>query len=591
MIIKSRGEGRGGSRVLLWLWQLLAVAFAFGLQPSAFLPAQDFERIAPKVPEKREGKTEIPTVAKEAEGDEKILVEKLLAIVFVSSPESVKAEGVRGVTGIHVEGMELLKSEAFRKQMEPYLGQPVTMKRLDQLKKEVAQFCREHDRPLVYVSVPQQDITRGVVQVLAFEGRLGDVRVNGNRWFDAGLLKNQVSLKPGDTVSHSGLTDDLKWLNGNPFRQVNMVFAQGMERGTSDLVLQTKDRFPVRFYGGYENSGNDLTGDERLQMGFNWGNSLFLDHQMSYQFTADSDFEKMTAHSGSYVVPLPWRHRLTFFGSYAETKADIANPLFNLNGKSWQTSSRYTVPLPSLDGYSHDVGVGFDFKQSNNNLEFGGANVFNRTTDLVQWLGDYNGRFRDEWGSTGFGGSLMYGPGGWTERNKDLFFNAARAFAGAEYLYGKLSLDRVTRLPWDFTWTLKGAWQIADGNLLGSEQMGLGGYSTVRGYDEREANGDEGYLLNTEIRTPAVSLGRALGIQKAADQLQFLWFFDYGGVQNSRLLRGEDPHLQLAGIGPGVRYSITPWLSARFDYGFQLYDTGNNTRNNSRAHMGVVVSY
>ncbi|MBI4026248.1 MAG: hypothetical protein HY360_14775 [Verrucomicrobia bacterium] len=68
-------------------------------------------------------------------------------------------------------------------------------------------------------------------------------------------------------------------------------------------------------------------------------------------------------------------------------------------------------------------------------------------------------------------------------------------------------------------------------------------------------------------------------------------FWDYGSAENFRLLTGEDPHVPLSSVGPGMRYSITPYLSVRADYGFQLYDTGANMRSNSRWHIGAVLSY
>ena len=160
------------------------------------------------------------------------------------------------------------------------------------------------------------------------------------------------------------------------------------------------------------------------------------------------------------------------------------------------------------------------------------------------------------------------------------------------YVYGQLTLQRVTRLPYDFTWTVKGEIQESDANLLPSEQLGLGGYSTVRGYEEREVNGDNGFLVSTEIATPPVSIGEFLGVPKIKDQLQFLGFVDYGGTTLHNVTPADtNPQTNLLGVGPGLRYVINPYLSLRFDYGFQLMNTGFGTGDHSRGHIGVVVSY
>ena len=47
-------------------------------------------------------------------------------------------------------------------------------------------------------------------------------------------------------------------------------------------------------------------------------------------------------------------------------------------------------------------------------------------------------------------------------------------------------------LPEGFSLRLKGAVQGSDSNLLASEQMGAGGYDSIRGYDQRVARGDQG---------------------------------------------------------------------------------------------------
>ena len=135
--------------------------------------------------------------------------------------------------------------------------------------------------------------------------------------------------------------------------------------------------------------------------------------------------------------------------------------------------------------------------------------------------------------------------------------------------------------------------QEADANLLPSEQLGLGGYDTVRGYDEREVNGDNGFLISTEVATPPVSLLQLFGVTAVKDQLQFLGFVDYGGTGLYQNTGGStlNPSSNLLGVGPGVRYAITPYLAVRFDYGFQMINTGYGNGEHSRGHVGVVISY
>ena len=565
-------------------WILLVVLSTVDLR------AQDYEKLAPKTPPAQQGEIEMPPVPPPAEGDDtQVLVKSLKGLVFVDSPDKIKKAGVTGVREIQAEGLPLLQKPEFRPVVDPYFGKPVTLRSLNTMVREIVVYYRDNDRPVVDVVVPEQDITSGVIQLVVIEARLGQVRVEGNEWFSSEFLADNVRIKPGMKFDEEVLRSDLRWINNNPFRDVNFVYTPGNEPGTADLVLQAKDRFPIRFFGGYEDSGNDLTDDSRYFGGLNWGDAFFLDHQLNYQYTTNPDGKKLIAHSGSYFIPLPWRHTWTFFGSYVESSADVVAP-FTLDGTSWQVSTRYAVPLPDLEAYRHEMQFGFDFKQSNNNLEFGGATVTNTPTEICQWVVSYDGSMKDEWGATSAGIDLFVSPGGWTAKNRTANFQVYQAFAADEYVYGVIDFGRVTALPWDFTLANKFKYQFSNANLLGSEQFGLGGYQTVRGYDEREANGAEGYLISTELRTPSVSLGQVVGIQDAKDQLQFLFFWDYGVTGNRTLLPGEDPHVLASGIGPGVRYAINPYLSFRFDYGFQLYQAVAG-RHGSRGHMGVVLAY
>lgn len=552
--------------------------------------AQDFERVAPK-PVEPTGEGDVAEAGPPAaEGDQRVVLERLRGVVFLASPEQVRPEGVEAFEGVRTQGLPLLEGQAFETLIEPYLGKPASLKSLNQLARDVVLYCREHDQPVVDVFVPEQDVTSGVVQVVVLKGRLGQVRVVGNEHFADDLFLSQVRAEPGGSLSASRLQADVDWLNLNPFRRVDVVFVPGTEPGLTDLELRVADRFPLRLYTGYENTGTPVTDEDRLLAGFNWGNVLGLDHQLGYQFTTSPEPDEFTAHAATYLAPLPWRHTLSIFGSYAETKGELDDP-FDMTGRSWQLGLRYAIPLASTsERFDHELRLGLDFKQSNNNLLFGGDQVFDTTTDIAQLVVGYDAALTDDWGVTSAGASLFLSPGGLTGNNRTQNYEDARVGADPEYAYARFHLERATRLPGDFTWLIRGQAQIADDNLLTSEQLGLGGFDTIRGYTEREANGDEGFWLSTELRTPPLQPARLLGLE-AQDSLQLLTFFDYGMVSPHDALAGEDEHVILASAGVGLRYAISHILSLRYDYGWQLRDSGLSPEGrNGQHHLGVVVS-
>jgi len=331
---------------------------------------------------------------------------------------------------------------------------------------------------------------------------------------------------------------------------------------------------------------------------------------LNYQYTTDTSLELLRAHAVSYQIPLPWRHTISMYGSYVQGKADFPESMsdFKQEITSWQASFRYEIPLIPMGQFRHQLSWGFDYKRSNNGLEFGSEAVSESATEIDQFMGGYNCALTDPIGHTRFGLEVYYSPGNLTAGNNDEIFELLRFGAPDVYGFGRATLERITKLPWGFSWVLNGSVQYADERLLPSEELGLGGWQTVRGYDERVINGDKGWFASTELRTPPISLVSPLvrwvsGANKKNgfrmnDQFQALVFFDVGYTRLNNVQEGELESQRLASWGVGCRYTINPYLAFRFDYGFQMHDSGASKvtpdlefTEGSMGHIGVIASF
>ena len=361
--------------------------------------------------------------------------------------------------------------------------------------------------------MPQQDVSTGTVQIVVTRFALGKVEARGNRWFSTAIIRDGITQKTGAPLDLVRLKHDLDWLNRNPFRRVDVQLEKGHEIGTTDVIVQTQDRLPLRVFAGLDNTGTRATGLTRWSLGFNYGNLFGLDQQISYQFTASDDLvhhldagsARFMAHAISWVAPLPWHDLIEIFGSYVRQKPDIG-PFFGQTGHSGQASIRYIHPLDGPGWLSHELRAGFDFKTTDNNLDFGGIQIFAATQEVDQFSLTYAATEIDSAGVTTLQNDLIYSPGGLTGANTNAAFAlSGTSYAKADYLYDTISLTRATRLPFGACWLMRAKAQWANGNLLPSEQLGAGGEDSVRGYDTRIANGSEGYLLSQELRSPPFS--------------------------------------------------------------------------------------
>lgn len=525
--------------------------------------------------------------------DDTQLLASLQGVVVVPRTLDVKKKGRSGVSGILTEGVVL--PEKVQRNFDEYLGKPLSLSVLDKMVRGAVVAFRSSDMPVVDVLVPEQEINGGVLQLVVIEGRVGKVVVEGAEYTDPEYLKKQVSLKTGQVLRESTLMADLQWMNKNPFRQVDMIYSPGYDYGSTDLILRTHDVRPLSFYVGIENSGNELLGENRLLAGFNWGGPLFfgLENTLSYQYVSDLEFDKIQGHSAVWMSNLPWRHQLTLLGAYVDQGVDTmaAGEIVDIGGRDYQGSMRYTMPLKGTGRWIHETELGFDFKSSNSNLGFGGFEVYDTTTQVLQASLGYNIIESDRWGTTKMDNELLWSPGGLTGENSTEAFRSQRGGAKADYVYGRSAIERNTYLPKNWGLITRAEGQLSSANLLASEALGAGGYDTVRGFEERIVLGDQGVVATVELRTPSLTLANLLGYHNARDGMQLLTFFDYGFLSKVDSAEGAPSSFSLGSAGVGLRYQLDDNFSLRLDYGYQLIESGFDDGENARFHFGARANF
>lgn len=393
-----------------------------------------------------------------------------------------------------------------------------------------------------------------------------------------------IRQSSGEPINAGMLQEDLDWINRDFFANADLILSPGEAFGESDISLALSDEFPAYAYFGYENTGNDATDLDRYFIGGSWGNLFNLDHQVSYQYTTSGDFDELSIHSADYKIRLPWRDEITFSGIYSESQGTVAGGDFVSDGESWYAGFRYWTALPELYGLTHSATIGFDFKRTNNDLEFGGTSISDSDFDIVQWLIRYNASQIDKFGTTEIASTIFYSPGNLTNNNED------DAVGEADYIYGFLELSRITYLPASFLLNTTASGQLSDSRLFISEQFGLGGFNTVRGYDYREINGDEGYLVSLELRSPTLNSIDLLAKLKYKAEVQLLTFWDFG------YSRSKDPDFSalsdvyVASYGLGLRASVADYLQTSVDYGWQLRDIGSSA-GDGRFHVNLTMIF
>jgi hemolysin activation/secretion protein len=548
------------------------------------LHAQTYEQLAPKpvgaAPAPPSPAPPLPLAP--ANDESSVLIANLTGLRLIPSADRLSSEAPPVGRTVVVEGLPWLSPAKVKAIAARFLSRPLTQGDLSRLTRLLVILCRNSNHPVVDVYVPPQDVSSGVVQVVVLVARLGEVGVQGNRWFSDNLLTKQVRIKPGQEITGDTLLADVAWLDQNPFRHVDLVYAKGQEPGETDAILRVADTRPERVYTGYDDTGNQETGLGRVFAGFNLGNLWGADNEFNYQYTRSTESGLLEADSASYILPLPWHNTVTAFGSWARAESTTGN-LFGQTGITWQVGLRYSVPLPLLPGYTQSLEFGTDYKWINNNLAFGGTQVFSSPANISQGVVTYSGAKSDAQGSTRGSISAYFSPGGIGGSNNDEAFMVQRAGATANYEYVRASFSRLQRVFGDFTVALSTQGQWSSARLLPIEQFGLGGEDSVRGYDDRVVNGDDGISAQLELRTPSRQLFEGI-----ADQTQALIFVDAGRDWQHDLQQGGTENT-LVSAGPGLRAQIGSHGTIKADYGWQLARLAGTS--SGRIQVSAVLSF
>ena len=555
---------------------------------SQFSDAQDFERYKPKTLDTPQNNIpQIQSSEIEATGSDKVLVKRLDAIKVLDAAAKVNPQDAnakaKGMILDFADRESLVYSEQFQSILQNYIGGPISLRKLNQLSRDIIQYYRQSDQPVVDVQIPEQKITGGTVQIIIVESRVGDVIMEAGPYYNPDILKKFIgSTYSGSRVYESSIMDDLFWLNQSPFRIVDVDLRPGSVEGTTDVVFHSNEVLPWRAYLGYEDSGVRGLDLERTYAGLVWGNAMGRNGMLSYQYTANATFDKLHAHAATWQKAFnrEWSGQLS--GSWATFSPTIL-PFLTQNGESWQATGQVFRHLQKNRYIDQSISLGMDYKSTNNNLEFGGVNVLGTGADLVNLRLGFRHLARQDNGDYFLiQNDLFVGPGnGFTAGHNAAAFSTIRAATTPDYIYNRLRTQSRFDMG-DMQLVVRNVGQYAFDRLLFSETLGMGGYDSIRGYDQRVFNGDSGWITNVEFGPKPFEL--------AGGSCNFYGFFDMGKAYTRDPQPGEFNDLFLMSTGLGMRLSLSESSQLRLDYGHGL-ERAPGIATRDRIHVGYVHQF
>ncbi|MFM7406776.1 MAG: ShlB/FhaC/HecB family hemolysin secretion/activation protein [Cuspidothrix sp.] len=125
--------------------------------------------------------------------------------------------------------------------------------------------------------------------------------------------------------------------------------------------------------------------------------------------------------------------------------------------------------------------------------------------------------------------------------------------------------------------------QVSSDPLLSLEQMGIGGFKSVRGYRQDILLTDNGVIASAELRFPIVRFPQINSV------LQIAPFIDFGLGWNDSKVNANVQSNSLLGTGLGLIWQMSDRLNARLDYSIPLIDVKSN--NQTLQDQGVYFTF
>jgi hemolysin activation/secretion protein len=463
----------------------------------------------------------------------------------------VAAQGQEIIAGaIRVQGASRLPAAAFAPAIEPYLGRPLAQRDLVALATAVANVARRAGYGLATAWVPAQNLGDGMLVVEIEEGRIDAVRATGP---GAALVEQRLApVIGGGPVRTADLERELLLVGdqgGLWVGDARMV----RENGRNILTVASRQQ-RVEGRVAVDNWGSATIGPVRA-----WGEVDF--HALAVPgdtlsigiATTPLNPQEFHLLEGRYRLPVGGRGTTMAVGGYfglTDAEPDLRTRGFR--GDSWQVELEVTHPLERSRARSLWLTGRLELRDSE--LERGTAQV--RDDRIASATLGVHGFDRFAGGKLRIRAGVVQGLDllGATRLGDPL---ASRRDAGGVFTKFEGWAEYTRPLGNRFSARAALRTQLADGPLLSSEEMGLGGAQFLRAFDYREFSGDRGIAGSIELRFDLKN------VVQYVEKVQFYGYADAGRVTNTGSGFGGG---SLASAGAGIRLD----LAKRWDLGLEV---------------------
>ncbi|MEO1762895.1 MAG: ShlB/FhaC/HecB family hemolysin secretion/activation protein [Cyanobacteria bacterium J06629_18] len=470
-----------------------------------------------------------------------------------------------------------------------YFYKPLSLAELLQARSAITEMYIDKQYVTTGAYIPKQE-TQGegaIVTIQVVEGvvKAEDIEVNGTNRLSKEYVRSRLRLGITTPLNEKKLLNALRLLQVNPLiDSISATLKAGVEPGINKIEVNVEEAKTWSSQVSTNNGRSPSVGSFRRGIGLTQNNLLGFGDRASinYNNTDGSD-----SFDISYELPLNPRNGTISF-SYGDTSSEIIEKPFD--EFDIDSDSRYyqlTLRQPIFQTPNQQFTLSLTASRNENQTSVRGI------PSPISSGADSQGRSRV---------SAIRFAQEWVQQNRQQILSARSEFSlGIDAFNSTINEDEPdSRF---FSWRGQFQWlrlfglntdnllatptlvfrtdvQLADEPLLPTEQLGFGGFGSIRGYRQDSLLTDNGVLASIEFRYPVWS--------KSKTAILLIPFVDVGTGWNSDSTQELDVDT-LVSVGLGLQLIQSRNFSARLDWGIPLVniDSEKRTWQENGVHFSV----
>lgn len=498
---------------------------------------------------------------------------------------------------VAVQRFEVIGSTVFSpKQLDlvlaPFTKRTLSLAELFQARSAITQLYISNGYITSGAFISPQTVKNGVVKIQVVEGSLEAINVTGTRRLNPNYVRSR--LPESKPLNQKRLLEAIQLLKLNPLiENIKGELSIGTRFDTSVLNIRVEEARTFSAQLLADNGRAPSVGSFRRSIQLGEANLLGLGDGLRVAYT---NTDGSNGIDTSYSLPLNSRNSTLSF-NYGFSNSDVIEEPFNyldIIGNSHYYE--LTLRQPILLTPNRELALGLTADRIESNISSNVLKDAGYPLSLLSPGADIYGRTRI---------SALRFFQEWTNRSSRDVFAARSQFSlgvgafdatingddepDSRFLSWLGQVQWVRQMAPDTVLLLKSNFQLANRALVPTEQFGVGGIQSVRGYRQDALLADNALFASAEVRLP---------IYRAREQqlvLQLTPFFDFGTTWDSGAKNFTDRNLSnsdtLASMGLGLRFQLGDRLNARFDWGIPLVDIDSRERTWQEKGLYFSINY